>query len=69
MHINRFQKKIKIFKLHKDYKIYRVNMYVHIINSEEFVFLTSNFNDWNYNTMTDKAYLDPFNSNKRTTCM
>ena len=32
-------------------------MYVHKINPEEFVFLASNFNDWNYNTMTEIKHI------------
>jgi hypothetical protein len=33
--------------------------------SEEFIYYTSNFTDWNYNKMINVKDVDPFNSNKK----
>jgi len=33
--------------------------------SEEFIYYTSNFTDWNYNKIINSKDIDPFDSNKK----
>ena len=35
------------------------------IVSEEFIYYTSNFNDWNYNKMIETPDINPFDSDKK----
>ena len=53
--------KNKIFKLFKLLKEKKDLIYIYIlyIMSEEFIFFTSDFNDWNYNEMIESPDLDP----------
>ena len=55
-----FKNKIfKLFKLLQEKKRSNIYIYIIYIMSEEFIFFTSDFNDWNYNEMIESPDLDP----------